>query len=289
MLAHSEIGRRDFSDADTRALLISDVSPADRLRINLERSALDLHFCRPGAAAVAAAIHERPQLLLVDCRTDERTGLQLCSTLRSLDWNKSTVINSPLVAGSSNPKRCNAVAGTIQVCNERYGRTGWLGIASIWLSGGHISQGTTKVNDTYFNTAQYNTPSWRALVMCQEIGHDYGLGHQDEDFNTDSTESCMDYTNVPGGNEHPDAHDYEQLLAIYNHQESGVSISSRTPTASAEPGDTPAEWGRAVHFTRDGRPDVFVQDLGGGNRKITHVFWAIGEGPRNVRRQLSRD
>ncbi len=85
MLAHSEIGRRDFSDADTRALLISDVSPADRLRINLERSALDLHFCRPGAAAVAAAIHERPQLLLVDCRTDERTGLQLCSTLRSLD------------------------------------------------------------------------------------------------------------------------------------------------------------------------------------------------------------
>ncbi len=80
MLAHSEIGRREYSDADTRALLISDVSPADPLRINLERSALDLHFCRPGAAAVAAAIQERPQLLLIDCRTNEHTGLQLCST-----------------------------------------------------------------------------------------------------------------------------------------------------------------------------------------------------------------
>lgn len=84
MLAHSEIGRRDFSEADIRALFISSGSPADSLRIDLERS-LDLHFCRPGAEAVAAAIQERPQMLLVDCRTDEAKALQLCSTLRSLD------------------------------------------------------------------------------------------------------------------------------------------------------------------------------------------------------------
>ncbi|MDQ3479525.1 MAG: response regulator transcription factor [Pseudomonadota bacterium] len=85
MLAHSEVGRGDFGDADTRALLISDVSPADPLRINLEHSALDLHFCSPGAQAVAAAVQERPQLLLVDCREDEGAGLQLCSALRSID------------------------------------------------------------------------------------------------------------------------------------------------------------------------------------------------------------
>ena len=200
------------------------------------------------------------------------------------DWNKSTVINSPLVAGSSTPKQCRAVAGTIQVCNATYGRNGWLGIASIWLSGGHISQGTTKLNDSYFNMAQYNTPSWRALVTCQEVGHDYGLGHQDEDFSTDATNSCMDYTNLPGGNEHPDAHDYEQLLSIYNHTESGMSISGSGRGASGmESGDTPAEWGRPVHFDRQGRPDVFEMDQGGGNKKITHVFWALGEGPRNVR------
>lgn len=199
------------------------------------------------------------------------------------DWNKSTVINSGKVPGSTTPRQCKAVAGTIQVCNANYGRTGWLGIASIWLSNGHISQGTTKLNDTYFSMAQYNNPSWKALVTCQEIGHDYGLGHQDEDFNTDNTTSCMDYTNQPGGNEHPDAHDYEQLLAIYNHTESGMSVGGGSGASGAEPGDTPSEWGRAIHFTRDGRPDVFEMDLGGGNKKITHVFWAIGEGPRNVR------
>ena len=200
-----------------------------------------------------------------------------------VDWNMSTVINSPKVAGSTNPKNCRGVAGTIQVCNSNYGQTGWLGIASISISGGHISQGTTKLNDTYFNTAQYNTPSWRALVTCQEIGHDYGLGHQDEDFNTDNTNSCMDYTSLPAGNEHPDAHDYEQLLTIYNHMETGMSINGNAAASANEPGDSPADWGRPVHFDRQGRPDVFVMDLGGGNKKITHVFWAIGEGPRNFR------
>ena len=200
-----------------------------------------------------------------------------------VDWNKSTVINSPKVAGTTNPKNCRAVAGTIQVCNSNYGQTGWLGIASIWLSGGHISQGTTKLNDTYFNTATYNTPSWRALVTCQEIGHDYGLGHQDEDFSTDLTASCMDYTNQPAGNEHPDEHDYEQLLADYNHTESGMTISGGATAATTEPGDSPRDWGRPVHFDRQGRPDYFVQDFGNGQKKITHVFWAIGEGPRNVR------
>ena len=197
------------------------------------------------------------------------------------DWNQSTVINSPKVAGSSAPRQCRAVAGTIQVCNSTYGATGWLGIASIWLAAdGHISQGTTKLNDTYFNTAQYNTPSWKQLVTCQEVGHDYGLGHQDENFNTDSTNSCMDYTNLPAGNEHPDAHDYQQLLSIYNHTESPAALpSGGGASAGAESGDTPAEWGRAIHFTRDGRPDVF-EKMEGQGRKVTHVFWAIGEGPK---------
>lgn len=198
------------------------------------------------------------------------------------DWNQSSVINSPKVPGSTNPKNCRGVAGTIQVCNGAYGNTGWLGIASISISGGHISQGTTKLNDTYFNTAQYNTPSWRALVTCQEIGHDYGLGHQDEDFSTDLTRSCMDYTSLPAGNEHPDAHDYEQLETIYNHQESAVGLPGpgNGAAADADPGDTPAEWGRPIHFDRQGRPDYFERIDAPGRKTITHVFWAIGEGPR---------
>ena len=86
------------------------------------------------------------------------------------------------MAGTANPKTCKATAGRIEVCNSTYGKNGWLGIAQIWLSGGHISQGTVKLNDTYFKTAQYNTTAWRNLVSCQEVGHTFGLDHQDENF-----------------------------------------------------------------------------------------------------------
>ena len=189
------------------------------------------------------------------------------------DWNKSTVIESPLVAGMTTSRRCSPVAGRIEVCNDKYGQNGWLGIASIWLSNGHISQGTTKLNDTYYAMAQYNTPAWRAAVMCQEIGHDYGLGHQDEDFNTDATTSCMEYTNNPSGNEHPDSHDYNMLLEIYNHTESAATVAnSRTAPNGAPSGDTPAEWGKAIGYAADGRPNRFMHKEG-SLTKITHVTW----------------
>lgn len=197
------------------------------------------------------------------------------------DWNQSTVIASPLLPGTNNPKTCKNVAGTIQVCNASYGRTGWLGIAGISISGGHITQGYTKLNDTYYNTATYNTPAWRALVTCQEVGHDYGLAHQDENFTNPNLNTCMDYTNNPESNQHPNAHDYDELLTIYNHLESASSAGGRGNSGlGAVPGDTPAEWGRAIHFDGYGRPDLFERIDGPGQKTITHVFWAMGEGPR---------
>ncbi len=192
------------------------------------------------------------------------------------DWNLSSRIQSSKVAGQSAPSTCNPRAGRIEVCNYTYGATGWLGIASIWLSGGHISQGTTKLNDTYFNTSTYNTPSWRAAVTCQEIGHDYGLGHQDENFNTDNTNSCMDYTSWPAGNEHPDQHDYDQLFAIYNHLEAASNLPTTSQTAL---GNSPQAWGRAIKKDAHGRSNVFEKDLGNGNRVITHVLWIPGYHP----------
>ena len=196
------------------------------------------------------------------------------------DWNASGVIQSPVGAGTANPKTCKAVAGTIQVCNASYGRTGWLGIASISLSGGHISQGTTKLNDTYFNTAQYNTPAWRNMVTCQEIGHDYGLDHQDETFDNANLGTCMDYTNDPSTNQHPNAHDYSMLLDIYNHLDAAAAVASGPGnSAAADVGNTPASWGRPVHFLADGRPDVYERQDGPGHKTITHVIWANGEGP----------
>ncbi|MCA1841354.1 MAG: hypothetical protein LC723_13700, partial [Actinobacteria bacterium] len=98
----------------------------------------------------------------------------------STDWTTSDVLDTTVVPGSvNNVKRCNPPAGRVEVCNASYGNNGWLGIAGITLSGGHITSGYVKLNDTYFNTATYNKPEWRQLVTCQEIGHTFGLDHQD--------------------------------------------------------------------------------------------------------------
>ncbi len=200
----------------------------------------------------------------------------------SADWTKSAVLDTVIVPGSaSTVKRCNALAGTVQICNSTYGGTGWLGIASISISGGtHITQGTVKLNDTYFNTAQYNTPAWRNVVSCQEVGHTLGLDHQDEVFTNPDLNTCMDYSNNPAPNQHPNAHDYEQLATIYTHLDTTTTISAQTVAAVADVGDSPATWGRPIHFDRQGRPNIFERIDGPGRATITHVFWALGEGPR---------
>jgi hypothetical protein len=198
-----------------------------------------------------------------------------------VDWNKSSWITLIEVLGGANPKNCRPTAGRIEVCSSRYGNNGWLGIAQIWLSGGHISQAITKVNDTYFNTATYNTPAWRRLVMCQEIAHDFGLDHQDETFANANLGSCMDYTNDPDGgsggavnndpsNEHPNTHDYDQIASIYNHGDGGAKAAAIDSDAP----DHPSQWGRLLRQNEDRRIQVFELDLGNGRKMLTHVYWA---------------
>lgn len=198
------------------------------------------------------------------------------------DWNFSTVLDLAKVTGGTNPRGCRPTAGRIEVCNATYGFNGWLGIAQIWINGLHITQAITKVNDTYFNTSTYNKPEWRRLVMCQELAHDFGLDHQDETFDNPNLGSCMDYTSNPLGppsNEHPNAHDYEQIETIYAHTDStttiGAALPKDMPPAMGQIAlDTPAQWGRLVRTNRNGRVQVFEADFGGGHRVITHVFWA---------------
>lgn len=150
----------------------------------------------------------------------------------SRDWNQSTVLTTSVVAGrAGNVKRCSPATGAIEVCSSKYGFNGWLGVAGIQLSGGHIVAGYVKLNDSYFNTASYNKPEWRRLVACQEVGHIFGLDHSDETFDNANQGTCMDYTNNPLGppsNEHPNTHDLDQLAAIYSHSHatSGSAMSS---------------------------------------------------------------
>ncbi len=139
----------------------------------------------------------------------------------SSDWTKSTVLDTTIVAGSSsNARKCSGPSGRVQICNAAYGFNGWLGIAGISVSGGHIVSGYVKMNDSYFDTATYNTPAWRQMVMCQEVGHVFGLAHQDENFDNPNLGTCMDYTNDPSTNQTPNQHDYNQLESIYSHLDS---------------------------------------------------------------------
>ncbi len=209
------------------------------------------------------------------------------------DWDTSSVLDLALIADWSEDgrKRCSAVSGKVRACNDRYGFNGWLGIAQVWVSGGHIVQAVTKMNDSYFNTSTYNTPAWRRFVVCQEIGHAFGLGHQDEGFGPPNLGTCMDYTNDPDGggdygpsNERPDAHDYEQLETIYNSHTDGTNTVSSSAastargwsgTAADEGPNNPAEFGRPTGDTDGrGRENLFVEDLPGGLRRFTHVYWA---------------
>jgi hypothetical protein len=195
----------------------------------------------------------------------------------SSDWSLSEVLDTAVVAGSTTAKRCRPTSGRVQVCNTTYGNNGWLGVAQIWVSGVHITQGTVKLNDTYFNTATYNTTAWRNLVSCQEVGHTLGLDHQDESFSNANLNTCMDYTNNPGTNQHPNSHDYDELASIYEHLDSTTTVSNITslPAATINGGfETRAEWGKHLRTSHNGRESVYVRDFGGGHKVFTFVTWA---------------
>jgi hypothetical protein len=188
------------------------------------------------------------------------------------DWSQSTVLNLTKVAGGAKPRNCRPTSGRVEVCNATYGNTGWLGVAQIWASGSHITQGTVKLNDTYFNTPTYNTTAWRNLVSCQEVGHTIGLDHQDENFDNANLNTCMDYTNNPGTNQHPNQHDYDELQSIYSHLDSTTTIGA-APAGFANANMHAVEnWGAKV--SDSGKAALFVRDFGNGYQVFTFVIWA---------------
>jgi hypothetical protein len=199
----------------------------------------------------------------------------------SSDWSGSSVLDTTVVGGGTSPRTCKRTTGQVEVCNARYGFNGWRGVATIWLSGDHITAGTVKLNDSYFGTATYNTPAWRQMVMCQEIGHTFGLDHQDENFGNGNLGSCMDYTSDPSTNQHPNAHDFEQLESIYAHLDATTTVGQAVATGrlppqandAADEADPPA-WGRLIHRSADGRLEVYEQELGGGQKTRTYVIRA---------------
>lgn len=201
----------------------------------------------------------------------------------SSDWNSGgSPLTTAIVAGQSN-RNCRMIAGTTQVCNAGYGFNGWLGLATINITGGtHITQGSAKMNDSYFNTSTYNNPNERQHVVCQEIAHTFGLDHQSTDGS--SLNTCMDYFSNTGANAgstlstKPNAHDFEELNIIYAHLDSTTTLSATTSPSSAadvDITDDPNSWGMMVSQSNDGRSSTYERYNRDGSKTVTHVYWSL--------------
>ncbi len=208
------------------------------------------------------------------------------------------VLSTSVVVGNDigRQKRCRPTSGRVEVCNASYGRTGWLGVATIWItSGSHIVQGTVKVNDTYLapdSFYTYNTAEERLHVICQEVGHTFGLDHQDTSGATYGT--CMDYfhnVSRDARSTEPDQGDYDQLACIYDAALNGQTLTflgSNNPykaphsctgtghddgmTTVGAAGYSPA----AAELPAWANPsrDAYVAHLPNGLTQISFVTWA---------------
>jgi len=198
----------------------------------------------------------------------------------STDWSISSVLETTVVSGLGG-RNCKPTSGRVEVCNRTYGKNGWLGLAQIWISSGHITQGVVKVNDTYFNTSKYNNPNERLHVVCQEVGHTFGLDHQSEDGSSQNT--CMDYFSNTGANAgsatstKPNQHDYDELEAIYAHLHAPTSpLPTKNGNGSGNAMvdlDDSRAWGKIISESSDKRSSIFERDLGKGNKVLTFVTW----------------
>jgi uncharacterized membrane protein len=211
------------------------------------------------------------------------------------DWSESTVLDAPVVSGGVSSrdlkrKKCPYTLGRVEVCNAAYGDTGWSGLAQIWLnSSGHIVAGVTKMNDTKISS----TDGWkRNHVMCQEVGHTFGLGHTSE--NGTSQQTCMDYSGSQDS-QWPNQHDYDELSAIYDpgfkwpdgYSDPTAPLAGHTDTmstvgtsaaasklpagANRDKYDTRDKWGPLKHSDEAGKHAVFEREFSDGTKLVTFI------------------
>ena len=161
-----------------------------------------------------------------------------------LSWSKGGV--RPVACDNiATDEAGNLIKGTIHVCNDGYGKIGWLGLARIWLApDGHIEAGVALMNDSYMlEDPTYADPIAQQHVLCQEIGHTFGLDHQ----GSPKKQSCM---NSRWGLWNPDfagpnQHDYDTLAEIYGSASSADGGGSSKP---CNPKSPKCSNGANVHF-----------------------------------------
>jgi hypothetical protein len=104
-------------------------------------------------------------------------------------------------------------------------------------------------------------------VICQEIGHTFGLDHQSE--TGASLNTCMDYYHNTSASDtksiRPNQHDYDELATIYTHLDS-------TSTVGGTAGKLPAAVPSFAPATRVSE-SKYVDRLANGDLLVTWVLW----------------
>jgi len=210
-------------------------------------------------------------------------------------WNDSTVLALSIVSSATDSTtryNCSPSTGTIRVCNYGYGSNGWAGLAQVWPdASGHIQRANTKVNDTYLGSGANNP--WRRHVMCQEVGHDFGLGHTSE--NGSSQNTCMDYyrntSSTDWTSTGPNQHDFDQLRTQHHAALSPADTFTESLRAGGPYEDddmnAPWSWGTPIEWDPEGQPVTFLLDRSPepGDEVITYVTWA----PRNMIEAVAKE
>jgi hypothetical protein len=149
-----------------------------------------------------------------------------------------------------------------------------------------------ELNDYYFagSSYAYNNKAEQLHVICQEVGHTFGLDHQSE--TGESLNTCMDYYHNTSDNDalstHPNQGDYDELLCIYDptyahktlsssghkcrgtgHLDSFDSAGAGAAASSSFPGAGPSfAPGTQISESK------YIDHLADGSQLVTWITWA---------------
>jgi hypothetical protein len=141
------------------------------------------------------------------------------------EWDNGTDAVTLNIHTTAYDPDCRGVLRAMKVCNGNYGPTEWNGVNLILVKDGYIISSIAKMNDYYL---QGTNEAQRKFTMCHELGHGLGLGHSDENFQNSDLGNCMDYTNTPENNLHPDEYNFLILEELYgNASRNGTVAESR--------------------------------------------------------------